>query len=117
MITENDHPRYVKHVLGRIYIFFTLWVVGHAYATFHPGQLKNRGFQNLIFFDTMITYNDHPRYVKHVLGRIYVFFALLGYWAQGGGCLPRDWYTTCLCSFSPWAAQKSNLSKLIVLIQ
>ena len=25
----------------------------------------------------------------------------------------RDWYTTCLCSFSPWAAQKSKFSKLI----
>ena len=31
------------------------------------------------FFDTMITQNDHPRYVKHVLGRIYVFFSLFGY--------------------------------------
>ena len=27
-----------------------------------------------VFFDTMITYNDHPSYVKHVLGRIYMFF-------------------------------------------
>ena len=23
LITQNDHPRYVKHVLGRIYVFFT----------------------------------------------------------------------------------------------
>ena len=29
--------------------------------------------------DLMITYNDHPRYVKHVLRRIYVFFTLFGY--------------------------------------
>ena len=31
----------------------------------------------------------------------------------GGGGLPRDWYTTCSCSFSPWAAQKSKFPKLI----
>ena len=37
------------------------------------------------FFDIVIPYNDHPRYVKHVLGRIYVFFTLFGYWAGGGG--------------------------------
>ena len=37
------------------------------------------------FFDTVITKNDHPRYVKHVLGRIHVFFTLFGYWVQGGG--------------------------------
>ena len=35
------------------------------------------------FFDTTITYNDHSSYVKHVLGRVYVFFTLFGYWAHG----------------------------------
>ena len=58
--TQNDHPRYVKHVLGRIYIYFTIfWVLGpglggsqgmgtqRAYAVFHPRQLKNRSFRNL----------------------------------------------------------------------
>ena len=34
------------------------------------------------FFDIVITENDHPRYVKHVLDRIYVFFTLFAYWAQ-----------------------------------
>ena len=64
--TQNDHPRYVKHVLGRIYMFFTqFWVFGYylrgggggsqgigtqpAYAAFHLGQLKNRSFRNLFF--------------------------------------------------------------------
>ena len=61
--TQNDHPRYVKHVLGRIYLFFTLfgYHVGGggggsqgsgaqpAYAVFQPGQLKNRSFRNLFF--------------------------------------------------------------------
>ena len=31
------------------------------------------------FFAIVITQNDHPRYVKHVLGRIYVYFTLFGY--------------------------------------
>ena len=67
--TQYDHPRYVKHVLGRIYVFFTpfgYWAhVGGggvsqgigtqpAYAVFHPGQLKNRSFRNLFF-----CYCDH----------------------------------------------------------
>ena len=67
------------------------------------------------FFDIVITYNDHPRYVKHVLGCIYVFFTLFGYWLGGGG-LPRDGYTTCWCSFSPRAAQKSKFPKLVFWI-
>ena len=32
------------------------------------------------FFDTAITQNDHPRYVKHVLGITYVFFTLVTPW-------------------------------------
>ena len=62
--TQNDHPRYVTHVLGRIYVFFTLfgYQVGGggggvsqgigaqpANAVFQPGQLKNRSFRNLFF--------------------------------------------------------------------
>ena len=37
------------------------------------------------FFDIVTTQNDHARYVKHILGRIYMFFTLFGYWAGGGG--------------------------------
>ena len=29
----------------------------------------------IYFYPTMITQNDHPSYVKHVLGRIYVVFS------------------------------------------
>ena len=39
------------------------------------------------FFDIVITQNDHPRYVKHVLGRICMIFTLFGYWVGGG--VPR----------------------------
>ena len=67
------------------------------------------------FFDIVITQNDHSSNVKHVLGCIYVFVTLFGYWVGGGGLL-GDWYTTCLCSFSPWRAQKSKFSKLVFLI-
>ena len=103
------------------------------------------------FFDMVTTEYDHPSYPNHVLGRVYMFFTLFGYWVGGGGVfqgmgtqpadavfhffffcktspksllespqeashLPRDSYTTCLCSFSPWTAQKSKFSKLIFLI-
>ena len=43
----------------------------------------------------------------------YVFFTVLGIGCAGGGGggLPRDWYTTCRCRFSPRAAQKSKFPK------
>ena len=53
-----------------------------AYAIFHLGQLE---VFKTYYFDIMITQNDHPRYIKHVLGRIYVFFTQFRYWAPGGG--------------------------------
>ena len=75
---------------------------------FTLGSSKIEVFETC-FYDIVITQNDHPSYVKHVLGRIYVFFTLFGYQVPGGGGgVPRDWYTTCLCSFSLWAAQKSK---------
>ena len=39
------------------------------------------------FFDTIITWNDHPRYVTHVLGTIYMSY--LGI-VRTGGVFPRD---------------------------
>ena len=47
-------------------------------------QLFTLGSSNIevfetCFFDIVTTQNDHPRYVKHVLGRIYVFLTLFGY--------------------------------------
>ena len=43
-------------------------------------------------------------------------FHLIWVLGRGVGGLPRDGYTTCLCSFSPWAAQKSKFWKLVFLI-
>ena len=82
---------------------------------FNPGSSKIEVFETC-FFDIVTTQNDHPSYVKHVLGCIYVFFTLFGYPVGGGGGLPRDWYTTCLCSFSPRTAQKWKFLKPVFLI-
>ena len=45
---------------------------------FTLGSSKIEVFETY-FFDIVTTHYDHPRYVKHVLGRIYVFFTLFGY--------------------------------------
>ena len=66
------------------------------------------------FFDIVTTQYDHPSYLKRILGRIYMFCTLFGYWLGGG--LPREWYTACSCSFSLWTAQKWKFSKLVFLI-
>ena len=78
---------------------------------FTLGSSKIEVFETY-FFDTVTSQYDHPRYIKHVLGHICVFFTTFWYWAQGGG-VQRNWYTTC--RFSPWDAQKSKLSKVIFL--
>ena len=51
---------------------------------FTPDSSKIEVFETY-FFDIVTTQNDHPSYGKHVLGRIYVFFTLFGYWPHGGG--------------------------------
>ena len=45
---------------------------------FTLGSSKIEVFETC-FDDIVGTKNDHPRYVKHVIGRIYVFFTLFGY--------------------------------------
>ena len=45
---------------------------------FTLGSSKIEAFETR-FYDIVTTQYDYPRYVKHVLGRIYVFFTLLGY--------------------------------------
>ena len=99
MTTQNDHPRYVKHVLGRIYVFLTLFgnqvrgggggapkgrVHNLLMQFFTPDSSKMEVFKTS-FFDIVTTQYDHPRYVKPVLGRIYVFFTPFGYQVGGGG--------------------------------
>ena len=50
---------------------------------FTLGSSKIEVFETC-FFDIVTTQNDHPRYVKHVLGRLYMFFTLFGYQVGGG---------------------------------
>ena len=64
------------------------------------------------FFYIVVTQNDHPRYVKHVLGHVLVFFILLGYWAPGGGGSPKGLVHNLLMRFFTSGAQKSKFSKL-----
>ena len=45
---------------------------------FTMGRSKIEVFETCLY-DIMITRYDHPSYVKHVLGRIYMFFTLFGY--------------------------------------
>ena len=67
---------------------------------FNPGSSKIEVFETC-FFDIVTTQNDHPRYVKHVLGRIYVFFTLFGYQVGGGGGggAPKGWVHNLLMQF------------------
>ena len=107
--TQNDHPRYLKHVLGRIYDFLTLfgyhirggggglprdWYTTCSYI-FSPRAAQKIEVFETCFFDIVTTQYDHPKYVKHLLGRIYVFFTLFVYGRKGGGGAPKNWYTTC----------------------
>ena len=45
---------------------------------FTLGSSKIEVFETC-FYDILTTQYDHPSYVRHVLGRIYVFFTLFGY--------------------------------------
>ena len=94
--TQYDHPRYLRHVLGRIYMFFTLfgyWVpqgIVHNLLMqfFTLNSSKIEVFETCVY-DIVTTQYDHPRYLRHVLGRIYMFFTLFGYWVpQGIGTQP-----------------------------
>ena len=82
---------------------------------FNPDSSKMEVFETY-FFDIVTTQHDISSYAKPILGRIYVFFTLFGCWVRGGGCLPRDGCTTCLCSFSPRTAQKWKFLKLVFVI-
>ena len=64
---------------------------------FTLGTFKMEVFETSVF-DIVITLNDHPSYVKHSLGCIYVFFTLFGYWAGGGGS-PKELIHNLLMQF------------------
>ena len=51
---------------------------------FTPDSSKIEVFETC-FSDIVTTQYDHPSYVKHVSGRIYVFLTRFGYQVSGGG--------------------------------
>ena len=88
--SNNDHPSYVKHVLGCIYVFF-LRVLGVWGGWSSRGLVHNQLMQfftldsskievsETYFCDILTTHNNHPSYVKH----------LFGYGVRGGGVIAR----------------------------
>ena len=68
-------------------------------CSFSPWTTQKSKFLKLVFFDIVTTLNDHPRYVKHVLDRIWMFFTLFGYWAGGGGGSPKGLIHNLLMQF------------------
>ena len=117
--THNDHPSYVKHVLGRIYVFFELfrcWVrrggspkglvhnlLKHFYIV---GTSKIEVFETF-FFDIVATQNDHPRYVKHgpyVCGFHLVWVLSAG--GGGGGGAPKGLVHNLLIQFFTLGSSK-----------
>ena len=95
--THYDHPSYLKHISGRIYMFFTLFgywdggggggapkgLVHSLLMQFFPLDSSKMEVFKTCFFDIVTTQYDHPSYLKHILGRIYMFFTLFGYWVGG----------------------------------
>ena len=69
---------------------------------FTPCSSKIEVFETC-FFDIVTTQYDHPSYVKHVLGRIYVFFTPFAYWPQVGGGVSQGIGTQpAYAVFHPW---------------
>ena len=61
------------------------------------------------FFDIVTTQYDHPSYLKHVLGRIYMFFPLFGYWVGGGS--PKGLVHNLLMQFFTLDSSKMEVFK------
>ena len=58
------------------------------------------------FHDIVTAQYDHPRYVKHVLGRIFMFFTLFGYYVYGEGGTPKGWVHNLLLQFFTLGSSK-----------
>ena len=63
------------------------------------------------FLDIVATHDDHLTYINHVLGSIYVFFTLFGYWGPEGGGVARGWYTPLLMMFFTPGSSKIEVSE------
>ena len=63
------------------------------------------------FLDVVATQNDHSTYLNHVLGSIYVFFTLFGYWVPEGGGSLKGLVDTLLMMFCTPDRSKITLSE------
>ena len=63
------------------------------------------------FFDIVPPQYDHPRYVKHVFGRIYLFFIIFGYRVPGGGGSPKGLVHNLLRQFFSLYSSKIEVSE------
>ena len=114
--TQNEHPSYVKHVLGRIYVVSTLyWCVLLGVDSLRGGLAEGNRIPETDFFDTLTIQNDQISYVKHVLAPLYVFFTLFGCW--GGGGLPRGLGHNLLMQFSRLSSSKMEITSQRLLDQ
>ena len=84
--------------------------------SFTLGSSKIEVFETC-FFDIVTTQNDHPRYVKHVLGRIYVFLTLFGYQLRGGGVAPKGLVHNLLMQFFTLDSSKMEITSQRLLDQ
>ena len=131
--TQNDHSTYLNHVLGSIYVFFTLfgyWVpegggvsqgIGRhpAYDVFHPRTAQKSQFPKLISLDIVITQIDQPTYVWCVLRLFDEFFTLfrLSVGVGGLGGIPRGLVRNLLVQFFTLESSKITTHKLFDQIQ
>ena len=81
-------------------------------------QLFTLGSSKIVDSETYFSYiattqNDHPTYVKHVLGSIYVLFTLFGYWVRGGGggCSPKRLVHNLLMQYFTLGSSKMEVSE------
>ena len=65
-------------------------------------------------FNIVTTQYDNPRYVKHVLGYIYMIFTLTGYWVGGG--LPKGSVHNLLMHFFTLDGPKMEVFETFSLI-
>ena len=59
----------------------------------------------------MATHNDHPSYLKHGLGSIYVFFTLFGCWVWGRGVSPNGLVHNLLMQFFTTYSSKIEVAE------
>ena len=127
--TQNDHPSYVKHVLGRIYVFFTQFGyylrgggggsqgIGTqpAYALFHYGQLKNGSFWNLCFW--CCDHSKWPSKLCKACFRPYLrVFHPIWVLPPGGGGAPKGLVHNLLMLFHPKPLKNRSFRNLTFFI-